>query len=96
VILYAIATSLCKQEQQNTLFFLMGHDLALLGCINNTFYEEKRVMQSFGEKDTTRVEKASRPGTREENQGFRRRTFHRLFMYNFLNSFVMLIIIMSN
>ena len=28
-------------------------------------------MQSFGEKDTTRVEKASRPGTREENQGFR-------------------------
>jgi hypothetical protein len=41
-------------------------------------------------------EKASRPGTREENKGFRRRTFHRLFMYNFLNSFVMLIIIMSN
>ena len=41
-------------------------------------------------------EKASRSGTREENQGFRRRTFHRLFMYNFLNSFVMSIIIISN
>jgi hypothetical protein len=67
----------------------MGHDLALLGYINNTFYQNQGV-RNFLEK------KASRPATREENQGFRRRTFYRLFMYNFLNSFVMSIIIMSN
>jgi hypothetical protein len=54
---------------------------------------------TFCEKDDWDecVEKKTlRSAASEENQGFYRRTFHRLFMYNFFNSFVKLIIIMSN